>query len=104
MASPEDVDADQLFDQASNASYIRSKLKTKSVAVFGQASWSLTDRLRVTGGLRWTKDNKKQDSYAENRPFVGFYARFHADHSDGADHGQERRRLRQDDLEGRPGL
>jgi iron complex outermembrane receptor protein len=72
----EDVDADQLFDQASNASYIRSKLKTKSVAVFGQASWSLTDRLRATGGLRWTKDNKKQDSYAESRPFVGFTPAF----------------------------
>ncbi|SFK40029.1 iron complex outermembrane recepter protein [Caulobacter sp. UNC279MFTsu5.1] len=72
----EDVDADQLFDQASNASYIRSKLKTHSVAVFGQASWSLTDRLRATGGLRWTKDEKKQDSYAESRPFVGFTPAF----------------------------
>jgi len=72
----EDVDADQLFDQASNASYIRSKLKTKSVAVFGQASWSLTDRLRATGGLRWTKDEKQQDSYAESRPFVGFTPAF----------------------------
>jgi iron complex outermembrane recepter protein len=72
----EDVDADQLFDQASNASYLRSKLKTKSLAVFGQASWSLSDRLRATGGLRWTKDNKKQDSYAESRPFVGFTPAF----------------------------
>ncbi|MBI1684094.1 TonB-dependent receptor [Caulobacter hibisci] len=68
----EDVDADQLFDQASNASYIRSKLKTRSLAAFGQATWSLSDQLRVTGGLRYTKDNKKQDSYSENRPFVGF--------------------------------
>ncbi|PHY18082.1 TonB-dependent receptor [Caulobacter sp. BP25] len=70
------VNADQLFDQGSNGSYIRSKLKTQSLAVFGQTSWSLTDRLRVTGGLRWTKDNKRQNSYAESRPFVGFTASF----------------------------
>lgn len=70
------VNADQLFDQGSNGSYIRSKLKTQSVAVFGQASWSLTDRLRATGGLRWTKDNKRQNSYAESRPFVGFTSSF----------------------------
>lgn len=70
------VNADQLFDQGSNGSYIRSKLKTQSVAVFGQASWSLTDRLRATGGLRWTKDNKRQNSYAESRPFVGFTTTF----------------------------
>jgi iron complex outermembrane receptor protein len=72
----EDVDADQLFDQASNASYIRSKLKTQSLAAFGQATWSLTERLRATGGLRFTKDNKRQDSYAESRPFVGFTPAF----------------------------
>jgi iron complex outermembrane receptor protein len=68
----EDVDADQLFDQASNASYIRSRLETSSLAAFGQATWSLSDRFRLTGGLRYTKDNKQQDSYAESRPFVGF--------------------------------
>jgi iron complex outermembrane receptor protein len=68
----EDVDADQLFDQASNASYIRSRLETASLAAFGQATWSVSDRFRLNGGLRYTKDNKQQDSYAESRPFVGF--------------------------------
>jgi iron complex outermembrane receptor protein len=76
FAFSEDVDADQLFDQGSNGSYIRSKLKTKSAAVFGQATWSLSQRLRATGGLRYTKDNKNQDSYAESRPFVGFTPAF----------------------------
>ena len=32
----------------------------------------MTDAFRLTGGLRYTKDNKKQDTYAESRPFVGF--------------------------------
>jgi iron complex outermembrane receptor protein len=68
----EDVSADQFFDQASNATLIQSELETTSYAFFGQATFSLTDAFRVTGGLRYTKDNKKQDTYAESRPFVGF--------------------------------
>jgi len=68
----EDVDADQFFDQASNATLIQSALETTSYALFGQATWSLTDTFRLTGGLRYTQDNKKQDTYAESRPFVGF--------------------------------
>jgi iron complex outermembrane recepter protein len=68
----ESVSANQLFDQASNATLILSELDTRSYAVFGQATWSLTDQFRVTGGIRYTSDNKKQDTYAESRPFVGF--------------------------------
>ncbi len=68
----EEVSADQFFDQASNATLIQSELETTSYAFFGQATWSLTDTFRLTGGLRYTKDNKKQDTYAESRPFVGF--------------------------------
>jgi iron complex outermembrane receptor protein len=68
----EDVDADQFFNQASNATLIQSQLETTSYAAFGQMTWSLTDTFRLTGGLRYTKDNKKQDTYAESRPFVGF--------------------------------
>jgi len=29
-----------------------------SFAVFGQLTWNATDQLRITGGLRWTSDNK----------------------------------------------
>lgn len=68
----EHVDADQFFNQASNATLIQSALDTRSYAIFGQATYSLSDTFRVTGGLRYTHDNKQQDSYAESRPFVGF--------------------------------
>jgi len=68
----EDVDANQVFDQASNGTKIRSDLETESIAAFGQATLALTDRFRVTGGLRYTRDNKKQDSEAHTLPFVGF--------------------------------
>ncbi|NWG52978.1 MAG: TonB-dependent receptor [Hydrogenophilaceae bacterium] len=68
----EDVGADQLFDQASNATLIQSELSTQSTAIFGQATFSLTDAFRLTGGVRWTSDNKQQTTYTETRPFVGF--------------------------------
>ena len=68
----EDVDANQVFDQASNGTKIRSDLETESIAAFGQATLALTDRFRVTGGLRYTRDTKKQDSEAHTLPFVGF--------------------------------
>lgn len=31
---------------------------TKSYALFGQANWNITDRLSLTGGLRYTHENK----------------------------------------------
>ena len=68
----EDVVADQFFDQASNATLIQSNLETESIAFFGQATFSITDTFRATGGLRYTSDDKQQDTYAETRPFVGF--------------------------------
>jgi iron complex outermembrane receptor protein len=68
----EDVSARQLFDQASNGTRINSQLDTESLAAFGQATLSLTDRFRVTGGLRYTTDNKRQTTEAHTLPFVGF--------------------------------
>lgn len=40
-------------------------VETESQAVFGQASYDLTDALKLTGGLRYTKDSKSRigDSY-----------------------------------------
>ena len=35
-----------------------SRLKTNSVAVFGEVSWSPTARLELSGGLRYTSDRK----------------------------------------------
>ena len=68
----EDVSARQFFDQGSNGTRINSELETNSYAVFGEATYSLTDRFRLTGGLRYTHDNKKQDTEAHTYPFVGF--------------------------------
>lgn len=68
----EDVNANQYFNQASNGTRIISKLNTESYAAFGQATYSLTDTFRLTGGLRYTSDTKKQNSEAHTLPFVGF--------------------------------
>jgi iron complex outermembrane receptor protein len=68
----ESIKADQVFDQASNGTLIQSDLDTTSYAAFGQITYSITDTFRLTGGVRYTKDKKEQDSYAETRPFVGF--------------------------------
>lgn len=68
----ESVTADQFFDQASNGTLIQSNLDTTSYAAFGQVTYSITDTFRLTGGLRYTKDSKEQQTYAETRPFTGF--------------------------------
>jgi iron complex outermembrane recepter protein len=68
----EDIDADQLYDQASNSTALQSDLSTRSYAAFGQLTYSLTDTFRLTGGLRYTSDNKEQNTQAVTRPFVGF--------------------------------
>ncbi|PZN34785.1 MAG: TonB-dependent receptor [Proteobacteria bacterium] len=68
----ESVTADQFFDQASNGTLIQSNLDTTSYAAFGQITYSITDTFRLTGGMRYTKDAKEQQTYAETRPFTGF--------------------------------
>lgn len=68
----EDTSARQFFDQGSNGTRIDSELQTRSFAVFGEATYSLSDRFRVTGGVRYTKDNKQQVTEAHTLPFVGF--------------------------------
>ncbi|TAK56463.1 MAG: TonB-dependent receptor, partial [Gammaproteobacteria bacterium] len=68
----EDIEARQFFDQSSNSTRIDSELDTESVAVFGQATLSFSDRLRGTAGVRYTSDDKSQDTANVSRPFVGF--------------------------------
>ncbi|WP_084238494.1 TonB-dependent receptor [Sphingomonas asaccharolytica] len=68
----EHVTANQFFDQGSNGTRINSRLGTDSYAFFGQGTYSLTNTLRLTGGLRYTHDNKTQDTEAHTLPFVGF--------------------------------
>jgi iron complex outermembrane receptor protein len=40
-------------------SFIQPKETVKSTALFGQATWHLSDHWRLTGGLRWSDDEKK---------------------------------------------
>lgn len=38
---------------------------TETLAVFGQATWHLGERLRLTGGLRWTDEERDADLFSE---------------------------------------
>ncbi|WP_052507841.1 TonB-dependent receptor [Sphingomonas hengshuiensis] len=40
--------------------FLQDPTTARSIAGFGQATYSLTDRLRVTGGLRYTSDDKSR--------------------------------------------
>ncbi|MGO4702022.1 TonB-dependent receptor [Dyella sp. 2RAB6] len=40
-------------------SFIQPKETVKSTALFGQATWHLSDHWRLTGGVRWSDDVKK---------------------------------------------
>lgn len=40
-------------------SFIQPKETVKSTALFGQATWHMSDHWRLTGGLRWSDDEKK---------------------------------------------
>jgi len=42
-------------------SFIQPEVSAKSVAAFGQGTYAVTDRFRVTGGLRYTEDHKARD-------------------------------------------
>lgn len=41
----------------------RVKLETESVALFGQSTWHISERWRLTGGLRWTDEDKDADLF-----------------------------------------
>lgn len=54
--------------------YVFFPVSTRTKAVFGQLSYDLTDRLNVTGGLRYAEDDKRGDArlslYALNGSFL----------------------------------
>ncbi len=56
----EDNNVDYRVFLATNSylSFIQPEVTAKSWAAFGQGTYALTDRLRVTGGLRYTEDQK----------------------------------------------
>ena len=68
-----------VYDQEYNASVQAYETKTRSFAAFGRLRYSFTDNLRLTGGARWTRDEKslagKYDS-AQSLclPFLGWSA------------------------------
>lgn len=51
-------------------------LNTRSFAAFGQLTYSLTDALRATGGLRYTDEKKTMDGRLGNGPGPGFPVAF----------------------------
>ncbi len=38
--------------------YSQLRAETRSLAFYGQASYAITDQLKLTGGIRWTRDSK----------------------------------------------
>ncbi len=38
--------------------YSQLRAETRSLAFYGQASYALTEQLKLTGGIRWTRDSK----------------------------------------------
>lgn len=57
-------DVDNLNDVTFTPVQVRSGgiINNKSLAFFGQGTFDVTDRLSITAGLRWTKDDKTFDS------------------------------------------
>ena len=57
----EDGDNDQDNDQFGALGHRLTEVETESYAVFGQATARLTDRLSLTGGIRYTEESKDYD-------------------------------------------
>lgn len=56
----EDISADQYYNQVINATRQIFELDTETWALFGQATFDVTDSLRLVGGLRYTEEEKTQ--------------------------------------------
>lgn len=68
----EDVRANEFYNLANNGSRRDADLSTNSIAVFGEATYSLAPSLRLTAGARHTRDRKEQVTEAHSYPFFGF--------------------------------
>lgn len=53
--------------------YSQLRGETRSLAFYGQASYNVTEQLKITGGIRWTRDNKdfKFANAAAILPLIG---------------------------------
>lgn len=61
----ENVDGNYTFAQQALNAYQEFQSDTRSYAVFGRLTANLNDRLRMIGGLRWTRDEKQFDGQAD---------------------------------------
>ncbi|MBF7015313.1 TonB-dependent receptor (plasmid) [Novosphingobium resinovorum] len=61
----ENVDGNYTFAQQALNAYQEFQSDTRSYAVFGRLTANLSDRLRLIGGLRWTRDEKQFDGRAD---------------------------------------
>lgn len=68
----EHVNANQHYDQGSSMLQVNSLLDTRSLAAFGQATVEVARGFRLTGGLRYTDDHKRQTTDFSNSNFAGF--------------------------------
>ena len=71
--------APAIYDQEFNGSDQNFGTRTHSFAVFGRLRYSVTDTLRLTAGVRWTRDEKSfagefDSSQALCLPFLGWSA------------------------------
>jgi iron complex outermembrane recepter protein len=61
----ENVNGNYTFAQTVQSSYQDFETTTRSYAAFARLTAKLTDRFRVTGGIRYTDDNKTMDGAAD---------------------------------------
>lgn len=55
---------------------IDSNFKTTDYGIFGESTWPVTNRLKLTGGLRYTRDKKEYESNwtpADTNPYAAYY-------------------------------
>ncbi len=55
----------ELLAQPGDSLRSNNNLDTENWAIFGQSTWHITDTWRVTGGLRWTDEEKSADLFTE---------------------------------------
>lgn len=55
----------ELLAQPGDSLRSKNVLETENWAIFGQSTWHITDEWRITGGLRWTDEEKNADLFTE---------------------------------------
>lgn len=83
---------DTVVGGANLTTYTGGEVDTKSIAFFGDVSFDVTDKLKVSAGLRWTKDDKtatvlREDYLGIRSPYFGnpsaIFFRTRTDYSNG---------------------